>query len=93
MKTVEFCVLSFLLSTVAGGVSAAPSASGPLPQTPASTPSAATQPSLDIPAGGTVPDAPARSPRKPNSTPMPAPAPTNHYAGLVGNPSSPVLRP
>lgn len=87
MKTMGFCVLSVLLSMAAhGGISDALGASGPpLPQTPVSPSRAATPPSLDIPAGGTVPDAPAGSPRNPNSTPMPAPATTNHYAGSAEN--------
>lgn len=43
VKTVRFCVLSFLLSTVDGGVSAARSTCGqPPPKMPASTSSAAT---------------------------------------------------
>jgi len=82
MKTMGFCVLSLLLSMAAhGGISDALSASGPpLPPTPASPSIAATPPSLDTPAGGTVPDAPAGNPRNPNSTPMPVPASTDHYA-------------
>lgn len=90
VKTVGFCVLSFSLATVAGGVSAAVSASGqPPPQTPLSTSSAATLALLYVrslyllpSAGGSVRDAPFE-PRKPNSTPMPAPAATNHYAGFL----------
>lgn len=89
MKTMGFCVLSVLLSMAAhGGISDALSASGPpLSATPVSPSSAANPPSLDIPAGGTVPDAPAGSPRNPNSKPMPAPAATNHYAGSAENSS------
>ncbi len=85
MKTEGFCVLSVLLSMATyGGISDALSASGqPSPQTPVSASSAANLPSLDTPAGGTVPDAPADSRRNPDSTPMPAPVPTDHYAGLV----------
>jgi len=87
MKTMGFCVLSVLLSmAVHGGVSDALSASGPpLPPTPVPPSSAATPPSRDIPAGGSVPDAPAGSPQHPDSTPMPVPAPTNHYAGSAEN--------
>ena len=83
MKIVGFCVLSCLLSmAVHGGISDALSASAqPLPKTPAIPSSAATLPSPDTPAGGAAHDAPPDSPRKPNSTPMPAPAPTDHYAG------------
>jgi hypothetical protein len=81
MKTMGSCVLSVLLSLADGGISDALSASGPpLSQTPVSPSSAATPPSL-VPTGGTVPVAPAGSPRNPNSKPMPAPASTNHYAG------------
>jgi hypothetical protein len=43
---------------------------------------------LDMPAGGTVADAPADSPWNPTTTPMPAPTPTDHYAGSVENSSS-----
>ena len=89
VKTVGFCVLSFSLATVAGGVSPAASASGqPPPQTSVSTSSAATLALLHIrslympSAGGSVRDAPFE-PRKPNLTPMPAPAATNHYAGFL----------
>lgn len=80
MNTMGFCVLSVLLSLAAhGGISDALSASGPpLSATPVSPYSAAPPPSL--PAGRTLPDTPAGSPRNPNSKPMPAPAPTNHYA-------------
>lgn len=82
MKTMGFCVLPVLLSIAAhGGVSDALSAPGPLqPRTPVSPSRAAAPPSLDSPAGGTVPDAPSGSPRNPNPTPMPAPASTSHYA-------------
>ena len=80
MKTLRFCVLSFLLSTVAGGVSAAPSASGqPPPQTRTSTSSAVTLPTLDTPADGATRDEPIDR-QNPNSAPMPAPAATDHYA-------------
>ena len=89
MKTVGFCVLSFLFSTAAGGISAAAIVSGPPPlETPISASSAATLALLHIPSrytpseGGSVRNAP-RDRRKPNSTPMPAPAATNHYAGLL----------
>jgi len=59
----------------------------------AATSNAATLASSHIPsAGGGVRDAPF-NPRNPNSTPVPAPAATNHYAGLVENPSRPVFRP
>ena len=67
-----------------GGISHALSASGPpLSQTPVSPSSAATP--LSLPAGRTVPVAPAGSPRNPNSKPMSAPASTNHYAGSAEN--------
>ena len=57
----------------------------------AATSSGATLASLYIPsAGGAVRDA-SFDPRNPNLTPMPAPAATNHYAGLVENPSRPGL--
>ena len=42
---------------------------------------------LDMPAGGAVPDVPTDSPWNPATTPMPAPAPTDHYAGSVENSS------
>ena len=88
MKTMGYCVLSVLLAmAVHGGISDALSASGPaLPRTPVPPSSAATPPSRDIPAEGSVPDAPAGSPQRPNSTPMPVPAPTNHYAGSAWSP-------
>jgi len=89
MKTARFCVLSVLLSMAAhGGISDALSASGvPPPQTPASPSIAVTPPSPDTPAAGADSDAPADSPRNPDSTPMPAPARTDHYAGPAKNPS------
>jgi hypothetical protein len=82
MKTVTISVLSVLLSMAAhGGISDALSASGlPLPQTPSPPSIAATPPAPDTPASETDPEAPAGNPRNPNSTPMPAPAPTDHYA-------------
>lgn len=84
VKTVGTCLLSLLLSTVAGGVSAAPSGFGQPPtSTPVSTSSAATLASLHMPfAGGAVRDArPDR--QNPNSTPIPAPPATNHYANSL----------
>ena len=89
MKALGFCVLPVLLSLAAhGGISDALSASGQrLPKTPASPSSAATLPLPDTPAGGAVRDTPPGSPRNPNSTPMPAPAETNHYAGVAKNSS------
>jgi hypothetical protein len=36
---------------------------------------------LDTPVGGIVPEVPTVSPLNPTTTPMPAPAPTDHYAG------------
>lgn len=89
MKTAGFCVLSALLWLAAhGGITDAHGASGPpLPQKPVSPSSAASPPALDIPAGGTLPNAPAGAPRNPNLTPMPTPAQTNHYTGPAGNPS------
>ena len=82
MKTMGFCVLSVLLSMAAhGGIADALGASGsPLPQTPAAPSVAANPPSPDTPAAGTVPDAPVGNPRDPNSTPIPVPASTDHYA-------------
>src|SRR5690348_14060298 len=80
-KAVGSCVLSLLLTMVAhGGISDALGASGP-PRLLAPVPPsiAATPPSLDTPAGGTIPEVPAGSPRNP--TPMPAPASSNHYVG------------
>jgi hypothetical protein len=75
VKTVRCCVLWFLLSTMAGGVSAALSGSGQPPiQTRTSAARAATLPTLDAPF----------NPRSPNSAPvpsMPVPAATDHYAG------------
>lgn len=89
VKAVEFCVLLFLLSTGAGGASAAGSALGQPPlQTPGSTSAAATLALLYIPsvsmrsAGKSVRDAPFDRP-SPLPKPMPAPAATNHYAGLL----------
>jgi len=75
MKAAGFCVLLLATHSV---ISDAVSASAPpLSATPISPTSAATPASLDSPAGGTLPRMPAGSPRKP---PMPAPAPTNHFA-------------
>lgn len=88
-------LIAFLLSMAAhGGIADALGDSGPpLPQTPVLPSSAATPPSRGSPAGGTVPDAPAGSPRTPNSTPMPAPASTDHYAtGFAGMGSDKLLR-
>ena len=88
MKSMGFCVLSALVSMAAhGGISDALSASVlPLPQTPASPSIATTPPSLDKPAAGTVLDTPAGgSPRNPGSTPLPAPASTDHYGGPAEN--------
>ena len=89
------CVLSFLLSMVAGGVSGALSTSGQPPPANASIGIQCGDPgfaeylaslyiaSLTMPsAGGAACDAPF-DPRNPNSTPLPAPAATNHYPGLV----------
>ena len=89
MKTARFCVLSVLLSMAAhGGISDALSASGkPPPRMPASPSIAVTPPPPDTPAAGADPDAPANNPRNPNSTPLPAPAQTDHYAGPAKNPS------
>jgi hypothetical protein len=85
LKTMGLCVLPVLLSMAApGGISDALSASGrPLAKTPVSPSSAATLPLPDAPAGYATRDLSPGSPRKPNSTPMRAPAPTNHYAGVV----------
>lgn len=87
-ETVGICVLSLLLSTLAGAVSAAPSASWqPLPSTPAPTSSGAIllslrMPSLYLPSAGTaVRDAPF-DPGKPKPTPIPAPAGSNDYAAV-----------
>lgn len=82
MKTMKLCVLSGLLSMATfGGIADALGASEPpLRQTPAAPSIAATPPSPDAPAAGTVPDAPAGNARDPSSTPMPAPASTDHYA-------------
>jgi len=88
MKTIGLSVLSVLLSmAIHGGISDALSASGPpFPRTPVPPSSAATPPSRDVPAGESVPEAPAGSPQRPNSTPLPVPAPTNHYAGSGEDP-------
>lgn len=84
MRAIRSGVLSVLLTMAAhGGISDALSAYAPLPQAPVPSSSAAPASSQDIPAGGTIRDAPGGDPRSPNSTPMPAPAPTNHYAGLA----------
>jgi hypothetical protein len=85
MRAIRSCVLSVLLTMAAhGGISDALSAYGaPLPQAPIPSSRAVPASSQDIPAGGTIRDAPGGDPRSPNSTPMPAPAPTNHYAGLA----------
>jgi len=84
MKAMGF-VLSVLLSLAHGGISDALSASGPpLSQAPVSPSSAATPPSLYTPAGGPARE-PRGSPRNRDSTPMPTPAPTNHYAGPAEN--------
>jgi len=88
VKTIAFGVLSFLLSTGAGEAAAVGSAFGQPPQTPGSTSTTATLALLYIPsaylpsAGRSVRDAPFY-PRSPPSKHMPAPAATNHYAGLV----------
>jgi len=89
MKTARFCALLVPLPMAAhGGISDALSASGvPPPQTPASPSVAVTPPSPDKPAAGADSDAPADSRRNPNSTPMPAPARTDHYAGPAKDPS------
>ena len=89
MKVPGYWVLSILLSMSAHGVIAdALGASGPsMSRSPVSPSRAASPPSLERPVGGTVPDAPAVSPHKPNLTPMPVPAPTIHYAGSVENAS------
>jgi hypothetical protein len=81
MKTVGVFLLSVLVIAARGGISDALSAAvAPSPRTPVSPSSAASAPSMDMPAGRTVPDLPARSPRNPKSTPMPVPAATDHYA-------------
>lgn len=87
MKTMGFCLLPVLLSMAAhGGISDALGASRqPLPRTPVAPSSAATLPLPDMPAGGAARNPPHGSPRNPNSKPMPAPAPTSHYAGVVEN--------
>src|SRR6185503_4334416 len=89
VKVPGYGILAVLLSMAAsGGIADAFGASGPpLFRSPASPTRAASPPSLDRPVGGTVPDAPAVSPQNPNSTPMPAPATTIHYAGSVENAS------
>jgi hypothetical protein len=90
MKTMGFCVLTVLLSMAThGGIADALGASGtPLPQAPGFPSSAATPPSPDAPVGESAHDAPAGSPRNPNSpTPMPVPASTDHYAGSSENSS------
>jgi len=77
----------FLLSITAYiGIPDALSASAPA-QTPIpGLPFSASNPlPLEIPAGRAVPYVPAGSPLNPNSTPVPAPAPTNHYAGSAEN--------
>lgn len=89
MKAVGFCVLLLLFSTVADGVSAAPGTRGqPSSQTPAATYRASPlawlyMPALHMPSAGDAAGGAPSDPPKPNSTPMPAPAATNHYAGLV----------
>ena len=76
VKTVGFGGLSFLLSTMAGGISAAPSASGqPHSATPVSSSSAANRPSLETPKGDAARETPPGHPRNSDSAPMPAPAP------------------
>jgi len=81
MKTVGFFLLSVVVIAASGGISDAFSAAvAPSPQTPVSPSSAASAPPVDLPARGTVPDSPARSPRNPKSTPILVPAPTDHYA-------------
>jgi hypothetical protein len=86
-------LLSFLLSTVAGGVLAAVPASGKPPlQTPVSMSSAATRwpsPSLP-PSEGAVRDAPL-DPRSLPATPMPAPAESRHYADFMDDFSNSLL--
>ena len=88
MKVAGSCVLVLLLLATLGGISGAFGASAsPLSATPLSPSSAPTPASLNRPGGETLPSVPPGSPRQPNLTPMPAPAPTNHYAGRVENSS------
>ena len=82
VKSVTLFVLSTLLSM---GIADVLGASGPrLTQSPSS---AATPPSLEIPAGGATRDTAPGSPRNPGATPLPTPASTNHYADSAGNSS------
>ena len=85
MKIVGAFLLSVAASAAACGwmADALGAAVPPFPRTPALPSSAASSPSVDTPAGATVPGAPAGSPRNLKSKPMPAPAPTEHYAGSI----------
>ena len=79
-RVAGFCVLSAALAVTAGhGISDALGAPAPpRSQVPVSPTHAASPPSLERPAGGTVRDAPAGYPKP---APMPAPAATGNYAG------------
>lgn len=81
--TAGFRLFAIPLSLAAfGGMSGALGA--PVPpqvQPPASPTRAATPPVPERPAGETILDAPAGSPRNPNPAPMPVPAATEKYAG------------
>ena len=88
MKAAGSCALVLSMLAAHGGISDAVGASAPLlSATPISPFSAASQ-SPRKPAGATVPDGPAGTPRNPNLMPIPAPAPTNHFAGAAENSAS-----
>ena len=81
MKATMFCAVSVLVSLADGGIADALGASAPpSPRTPVSPVSAAL-PSPDVPVGEPVPRVPAGSLPNPKATPMPVPAPTDHYGG------------
>lgn len=91
-KAARFYLLSGLLAMAAGIVSAAPDTAGQSSSgVRLSPPAAAIPTSIIKPAGGAVRDVPLGLPRGPRSPVMPVPAPTNHYAGFLGNISAPVF--
>lgn len=83
----SWALLLLLTTATHGGIANALGASGPPPhRAPMSPFRAASQPPLDLPSEGGVPEAPADGSRRPGTTPMPAPAPTTHYAGSKSRP-------
>jgi len=74
-----------LAMTVCGGIQHAFGAAvPPRSDAPVVPVSASNPPSLEIPAEGAVRGVPSGSRPRPDATPLPAPAPTNHYASPGG---------